>query len=180
MTTTAVLKPDHAAAPISAVDSVARDRDRRLSLYRLIHAPSQQSAEDFFDRVAAEDPVHWDPYTHTWLVADREAALRVLNDPAFSSRPSRLVHPDLLPPWSRLGDLLSRQLLFLDGPAHMRLRSLIHQALSARRVRGLVDEITSMAREASGEGFYRAGGGGRRCPPDTTRHRRAASRAGTC
>jgi cytochrome P450 len=153
MTATTVLEPDHAAAPraapISAVDSVARDRDRRLSLYRLIHAPSQQSAEDLFDRVAAEDPVHWDPYTHTWLVAEREAALRVLNDPAFSSRPSRLVHPDLLPPWSRLGDLLSRQLLFLDGPAHMRLRSLIHQALSARRVRGLVDEITSMAREAS-------------------------------
>src|SRR5580658_10115486 len=103
MTDTAVLEPDHAAAPagaapISAVDSVARDRDRRLSLYRLIHAPSQQSAEDLFDRVAAEDPVHWDPYTHAWLVAGREAALRVLNDPAFSSRPSRLVHPALLPP----------------------------------------------------------------------------------
>jgi len=98
--------------------------------------------------VAAEDPVHWDPYTHTWLVADRTAALLVLSDPAFSSRADRLVHPDLLAPGSRVGDLLSRQLLFLDGPAHARLRSLITAALSARRVRGLVGEITALAREA--------------------------------
>lgn len=101
-----------------------------------------------FDSVAAEDPVHWDAYTHTWLVADREAALQVLTEPAFSSRPARLVHPDLLEPSSRLGDLLSRQMLFLDPPAHTRLRSLISHALSGRRMRGLRAEIITLAREA--------------------------------
>jgi cytochrome P450 len=98
--------------------------------------------------VATEDPLHWDPYTHTWLVADRQAALRILGDPAFSSHPGRLVHPDLLPTSSRLGDLLSRQLLFLDPPEHTRLRALISHALSARRVRGLADEISTLARAA--------------------------------
>jgi cytochrome P450 len=126
----------------------ARARDRRLSLYRLLVHPSQEAAQELFGSVAAEDPLHWDPYTNTWMVAEREAALRVLSDPVFSSRPHRLVHPDLVGTSSRLGDLLSRQLLFLDGSAHARLRPLIARALSARRVRALAGEITRLAQEA--------------------------------
>jgi len=76
--------------------------------------------------------------------------VRVLNEPVFSSRPRRLIHPDLLQPKSRLGDLLSRQLLFLDQPAHTRLRSLITRVLSARRIRGLAGQITTLAQDACG------------------------------
>ncbi|HUC55783.1 MAG TPA: hypothetical protein VMA95_00170 [Streptosporangiaceae bacterium] len=79
----------------------------------------------------------------------------MLSEPVFSSRPGRLVHPDLARTSSRLGDLLSRQLLFLDQPAHSRLRSLTANALSARRIRGLTGEITALARKACG-------------PPDAT------------
>jgi amino acid adenylation domain-containing protein len=53
-------------------------------------------------------------------------------------------------PSSRLGDMLSRQLLFLDGPAHARLRPLVVQALSGRRIRGLIADITALAEQACG------------------------------
>jgi len=125
-------------------------RDRRLSLYRLALHPSQEAADELFGSIAAEDPFHWDPYTKTWLVAEREAALRVLDDPAFSSRPHRVAHPDIMQPSSRLGDMLSRQLLFLDGAAHARLRPLVVRALSGRRIRGLTREITALAEQACG------------------------------
>jgi cytochrome P450 len=77
-------------------------------------------------------------------------AVRVLSDPVFSSRPRRLMHPDLLRPSSRVGDLLSRQLIFLDPPAHTRLRSLITRVLSGRRIRGLAGEIAALAQKACG------------------------------
>jgi cytochrome P450 len=125
-------------------------RDRELSMYQLAARPSRDTAHELFTRIAAQDPVHWDPYTKTWLVAEREAAVQVLGDQAFSSRADRLIHPDLRHggPGPALAEMLTRQLMFLDGQAHARLRPVIDQVLSARRVRGMADEIGALTERA--------------------------------
>jgi cytochrome P450 len=128
-------------------------------MYQIVLRPTPEAAAKLFTALAAEDPVHWDPYSNAWLVADRDAALRVLSDPIFSSRAHRLVHPDLsaspdLPGVIRqLDDVLRRQLLFLDGESHARLRPLIAKALSARHVRRVTPLLRALAADAcSGPG----------------------------
>lgn len=132
---------------------------RALSLFQLVADPSRESAQRLFERLAAADPVHWDPYTQSWLIAERSAAVQVLRDGSFSSRPERLLHPNL-PEADRgaLADLLGRQLMFLDGPAHARLRPVISRVLSPRRVRasaGCIAAATERAcrRARDGETF---------------------------
>jgi cytochrome P450 len=138
----------------TAPNETSRQRGRRLSMYRLALRPDAETAKKLFTELAAKDPIHWDPYTSSWLVADYNAARKVLTDPVFSSQHDRLVHPDVFSgqnPSSRdtyIQDVLRRQLLFMDGPKHARLRPLIARALSASRVRRLAPLITALSDSA--------------------------------
>lgn len=138
----------------TAPNETSRQRGRRLSMYRLALRRDAETAKKLFTELAAEDPIHWDPYTSSWLVADYSAARKVLTDPVFSSRHDRLVHPDVFSdqnPSSRdtyIQEVLRRQLLFVDGPKHARLRPLIARALSANHVHRLKLLITALSDSA--------------------------------
>jgi hypothetical protein len=77
----------------TAPNETSRQRGRRLSMYRLALRPDAETAKKLFTELAAKDPIHWDPYTSSWLVANYNAARKVLTDPVFSSQHDRLVHP---------------------------------------------------------------------------------------
>ncbi|WP_330257005.1 cytochrome P450 [Nocardia sp. NBC_00565] len=117
-------------------------------MYQLIARPSRDTAHRLFTRLATEAPVHWDPYTKTWLIAERTAATEVLNNPVFSSRPDRLFHPDLNADNTVLAELLGRQLMFLDGPAHSGPQRAVGRVLSPRRVRRIADDIGTLTAQA--------------------------------
>jgi cytochrome P450 len=100
-----------------------------------------------FERLQTEDPVHWDPYLHAWVVTRYADVIRVLRD--FSANrtptPEQLERMGLAS-LNSIAQVMVKQMLFLDAPAHTRLRSLASQAFTPQRVevlRAHIREITA-------------------------------------
>jgi cytochrome P450 len=120
--------------------------DPGLSLYQLLYPEILADPYPLYHRLRGEDPVHWDPFLHTWVVtryADVVAALQHFSA-ARTPTPDQLCQLGLsgLRP---IAEVLVRQMLFLDAPAHGRIRNLASAAFTPRRVEALrphIQEIT--------------------------------------
>ena len=127
---------------------VTTDRlpDTELSLYHLYDPEVLANPYPLYQRLRSEDPVHWDPYLHTWVVTRYQDVITVLHD--FSARrtptPEQLASMGLasLAPIARV---MVKQMLFLDPPAHSRIRSLASAAFTPRRVQALRPHIQDIA-----------------------------------
>jgi len=94
-----------------------------LSLYILLDPQILADPYPLYHRLRTEDPVHWDPYLHTWIVTRYEDVLTVLQHFSASRTPTpeqltAMGLPKLVP----FAEVLIRQMLFLDPPAHGRIR----------------------------------------------------------
>jgi hypothetical protein len=95
-----------------------------------------------YHRLRAEDPVHWDPFLHAWVVTRYADVVTVLHD--FSAE--RTPTPERLASLG-LGDLspiaavMVKQMLFMDAPAHTRVRALASHAFSPHRIAVLREHI---------------------------------------
>jgi pimeloyl-[acyl-carrier protein] synthase len=106
-----------------------------LSLYHLLDPDVLANPYPLFHRLRTEDPVHWDPFLHTWVVTRYPEVLEVLHK--FSA--DRTHAPDKLKSMglsqmTPIAQLMVKQMLFMDAPAHTRLRSLASYAFSPGRV----------------------------------------------
>jgi cytochrome P450 len=106
-----------------------------LSLYHLLDPDVLANPYPLFHRLRTEDPVHWDPFLHTWVVTRYADVLEVLH--RFSA--DRTHTPEKLKAMglsemTPLAQLMVKQMLFMDPPAHTRLRSLASYAFSPARV----------------------------------------------
>jgi len=117
-----------------------------LSLYHLLDPEVLADPYPLYRRLRQEDPVHWDPYLHAWVVTRYEEVVRVLQD--FSANrtftPQQLGEMGL----AQLGPIAAvmvKQMLFMDPPAHTRLRGLCSQAFTPRRVEMLRTRIQGIA-----------------------------------
>jgi len=120
--------------------------DTSLSLYQLLDPAVLADPYPLFRRLREQDPVHWDPFLHAWIVTRYQDVITVLH--RFSA--DRIRTPEQL---SGLGcdDLnpiarvMLKQLLFMDAPGHTRLRSLAATAFSPSRVEALRIHIHEIA-----------------------------------
>jgi pimeloyl-[acyl-carrier protein] synthase len=92
------------------------------------------------------DPVHWDPYMHTWVVTSYPEVIQVITNYSADRTPP-LEHLDQLGltfmrPFS---DMMLRQMLFMDGAKHARLRGICSAAMTPRKVEELRGVIASIA-----------------------------------
>jgi pimeloyl-[acyl-carrier protein] synthase len=117
-----------------------------LSLYRLLDSETLADPYPLYSRLRTEDPIHWDPFLHAWVVTRYADVVRVLHD--FSAdrtpTPEQLTHMGL----ARLNPIAAvmvKQMLFLDPPSHTRLRSLASSAFTPRRVELLRAHIQEIA-----------------------------------
>jgi pimeloyl-[acyl-carrier protein] synthase len=112
-----------------------------LSLYHLLDPEVLANPYPLF-RLRTEDPVHWDAFLHTWVVTRYADVLEVLH--TFSAErthtPEKLNSMGL-GQMSPIAQLMVKQMLFMDPPAHTRLRSLASQAFSPARVAVLRSHI---------------------------------------
>lgn len=124
-----------------------------LSLYQLLDPKVVANPYPLYHRLRSTDPVHWDPFLHKWVVTSYAEALTVLH--RFSANcvltPEQLqaMGLSLLTP---LAEVLVRQMLFMDQPAHGRIRSLASRAFTPRRVENLraqIQAITDMLLDAA-------------------------------
>jgi pimeloyl-[acyl-carrier protein] synthase len=119
-----------------------------LSLYRLLEPQVLADPYPLYERLRREDPVHWDPYLHSWVVTRYADVVTVLRDfsAARTPTPEQLTAIGLskLTPLARV---MVKQMLFLDPPSHSRIRGLAACAFTPARVSALKDRIQQLANE---------------------------------
>jgi pimeloyl-[acyl-carrier protein] synthase len=112
--------------------------DAPLSLYHLLDPEVLADPYPLYHRLRSEDPVHWDPFLHAWVVTRYADVVTVLHrfSAARTPTPEQLAAMGLesLTPIARV---MVRQMLFLDPPSHTRIRGLASQAFTPRRVERL-------------------------------------------
>src|SRR5476649_392915 len=106
-----------------------------LSLYHLLDPEVLADPYPLYRQLRTEDPVHWDPYLHAWVVTRYADVLQVFQVMSADRTPSpeRLaaLGMEQLGPIARV---MVRQMLFLDPPQHSRVRGLAAVAFTPRRV----------------------------------------------
>src|SRR5215831_16481246 len=113
-----------------------------LSLYHLLEPEVLANPYPLYRRLQNEDPVHWDPFLHTWVVTRYADVVTVLQH--FSANrtptPEQLTAMGL-PKLAPIAEVLVRQMLFMDGLAHSRIRGLVSSAFTPHRVELLRSRI---------------------------------------
>ena len=120
--------------------------DDSLSLHHLLDPEVLADPYPLYRRLRSHAPVHWDPYLHAWIVTSYKDVVTVLTHFSADRAPSSeffeaLGAPDVGP----IATLMVKQMLFLDAPAHTRLRKLAGPAFMPLRVEGLRDHIQGIA-----------------------------------
>ncbi|WP_069805537.1 cytochrome P450 [Thermogemmatispora onikobensis] len=113
-----------------------------LSLYHLLDPEVLANPYPLYHRLRREDPVHWDPFLHAWVVTRYADVITVFQ--RFSAQ--RTPTPEQLEAMGMqaltpLARVMVKQMLFLDPPAHTRVRSLAAKAFTPRRVAVLREHI---------------------------------------
>ncbi len=120
--------------------------DPELSLTRLLDPEVLADPYPLYARLREEAPVYFDPFLHTWVVTRYADVLKVLLTFSADRTPS----PEQLSAMGMsaigpIAQVMVKQMLFLDPPAHTRLRSLAATVFSPRRVKVLEAHIRSIA-----------------------------------
>ena len=117
------------------------------SLTQLLDPEVLANPYPLYRELRESDPVHWDPYLHAWVITRYEDVVRVLRD--FSA--ARVPGPESLRSMgletlSPIAKVMVQQMLFLDPPAHTRVRGLASQAFAPHRVAALRDHVRDIVR----------------------------------
>jgi pimeloyl-[acyl-carrier protein] synthase len=122
--------------------------DRNLSLLRVLSPEILADPSSHYHSLRTYDPVHWDPYMHAWVVTSYPEALAVLMNCSADRTPTEELLDRLeLPVMKPFAEVMRRQMMFMDGAQHTRLRNLCSAAFTPRRVEGLRAVIESIAQE---------------------------------
>src|SRR5436305_4485489 len=126
--------------------SHSRKQGQVLSLVQLLDPEVLANPYPLYHQLRQEDPVHWDPYLHAWVVTRYADVVSVFQHFSAARTPTpehlRAMGLEALTP---LAQVMVRQMLFLDPPAHGRVRTLASKAFTPRRVavlRSHIHEIT--------------------------------------
>src|SRR5579863_7860234 len=125
--------------PLTASPQKASEKSgAALSLHHLLDPQVLADPYPLYRRLRTEDPVHWDPFLHAWVVTRYEDVTRVLHDfPALRTPTPEQLKAMGLSNLSPIAEVMVRLMLFMDGAAHTRLRGLCSQAFTPARVESL-------------------------------------------
>lgn len=126
--------------------------DPTLSLYQLLDPEVLANPYPLYHRLRSEDPVHWDPFLHEWVVTRYADVMTVFQDFSANRTPTpeqlTKLRMTALKPFAQVMVL---QMVFLDQPAHGRIRGLASKAFTPRRVKVLrphIQDITDSLLDA--------------------------------
>jgi pimeloyl-[acyl-carrier protein] synthase len=120
--------------------------DVDLSLCQLLDPAVLADPYPLYRRLREQDPVHWDPYLSAWIVTRYPDVITVLHKYSADRTPT----PEQLSAMgcsalNPIAKVMVNQMLFMDAPAHTRLRTLAASAFSVRRVEALREHIQEIA-----------------------------------
>jgi pimeloyl-[acyl-carrier protein] synthase len=127
--------------------STAHKANSNLSLYNLLDPQVLANPYPLFRRLRTEDPVHWDPFLHAWVVTRYADVVTVLHDFSANRTPTpehlaRIGLAELAP----IAQVMVKQMLFLDPPTHTRIRTLASHAFTPHLVEVLRGHIRDIAK----------------------------------
>src|SRR5207247_5453212 len=104
---------------MSLTTAARADRsDSALSLYHLLDPQVLANPYPLYQRLRTEDPVHWDPFLHAWVVTRYEDVITVFQKFSAKRTPTPEQLTSLgLSALTPLAQVMVRQMLFLDPPA---------------------------------------------------------------
>jgi cytochrome P450 len=145
-------------SPLPA-DPEAGDDELPLSLYHLLDPEVLANPYPLYKRLRDEEPVHWDPYLHAWVVTRYEDVITVLTKYSAERTPTpeyfaALGAPEVAP----IAKVMVKQMLFRDAPAHNRLRKLAGPAFQPTQVRKLRHHIEEIAKKLIDKIYARGDG----------------------
>src|ERR1700686_1269238 len=116
--------------------------DKALSLYHLLDPEVLANPYPLYHKLRNQDPVHWDPFLHAWVVTRYVDVVQVLHHFSANRTPTPEQLSALnLSALNPIAEVMVRQMLFLDPPDHTRLRALASAAFTPRRVEQLRSHI---------------------------------------
>jgi cytochrome P450 len=125
---------------------MTRKQEAQLSLLQLLKPEILADPYPLYARLREFDPVHWDPFLHSWVVTTYADVVTVLTKFKAERTPSpeRMAAMGLgaLSPYA---ELMQRQLLFIDAPDHTRIRAVCAAAFTPRRITQLREGIQQIA-----------------------------------
>ena len=132
----------------AAANSPETRTEESLSLFRMLEPEVLAAPAIHYHALREHDPVHWDPYVHTWVVTSYAEAVTVLMQYSADRTPApeyldRLGLPFMKP----FAEVMLQQMMFMDGTRHARLRSICAAAFTPRRVEELRTAIAAVANE---------------------------------
>jgi pimeloyl-[acyl-carrier protein] synthase len=133
---------------MSATFPQTQKPDPTLSLYHLLDPEVLANPYPLYHRLRSEEPVYWDAFLHAWVVTRYADVVTVFD--RFSA--DRTPTPEQLTAMgmaalSPIAQVMVRQMLFLDPPAHTRVRSLAARAFTPRRVERLRAHIQEIVED---------------------------------
>src|SRR5579859_6857773 len=103
----------------------AGKKEPPLSLYHLLDPEVLANPYPLYHRLRNEDPVHWDPFLHAWVVTRYADVLTVFQQFSANRTPTPEQLEALgLATLKPLAQVMVHQMLFLDPPSHSRIRGL--------------------------------------------------------
>ncbi|HXE29236.1 MAG TPA: cytochrome P450 [Stellaceae bacterium] len=133
------MAPDSASLPTGRPDP-------SLSLYQLMDPAVLADPYPLYKKLRETDPVHWDPYLHAWVVTGYQDCITVLHKFSADRTPNpeqiKAMGIERLAP---IAQVMTKQMLFMDAPAHTRLRKLCSVAFTSRRIENMRTHIAEIA-----------------------------------
>jgi pimeloyl-[acyl-carrier protein] synthase len=118
-----------------------------LSLHHLLDPEVLANPYPLYHQLRSEDPVHWDYFLHAWVVTRYADVITVFQRFSADRTPTpEQLNALGLSALTPLARVMVRQMLFLDPPAHGRVRGLASKAFTPRRVemlRSHIQDITN-------------------------------------
>ncbi len=132
--------------------SARKQPDPTLSLYHLLEPEVLADPYPLYHRLQNEAPVYWDYFLHAWVVTRYADVINVFQHFSANRTPTPEQLTGLgLSALTPLAQVMVRQMLFLDPPAHGRVRTLASKAFTPRRVEMLrthIQDITNSLLDA--------------------------------
>src|SRR5260370_30627701 len=131
-----------ASISAQAPDAPAGTADPSLSLFQLLKPEVLADPYPLYRHLREDDPVHWDPFLHAWVVTRYADAIHVLHHFSANRTPTpEQLSAMGLAAMNPIAQVMVRQMLFLDPPNHTRLRALASAPFTERRVERMRSHI---------------------------------------
>src|SRR5579872_5634075 len=96
------------------IDVVGGESGETLSLYHLLDPKVLANPYPLYRRLRTEDPVHWDPFLHAWVVTRYADVMTVLHHYSAQRTPTPAQLAEMgLAALNPIAQLMVRQMLFL-------------------------------------------------------------------